>query len=52
MGSIPGWGTKILNAIGCGKKEKQNRKVGQVRPGRCPEGIVFIGPELMPPLLP
>ena len=26
MGSIPGWGTKILNAVGCGKKKNKTGK--------------------------
>ena len=24
MGSIPGWGTKMLHALQCGKKKKKN----------------------------
>ena len=50
LGSVPGWGTKILQAVQCGQKKKVKRglrsKTREEEKGRIIEGLVGPGRSL------
>ena len=40
MGSIPGWGAKIMSATGCGKKKKEEEEKKNINHQAQPEALI------------